>query len=147
NKDFQALLEKMDDRQSLSFAAVNTPAIRDAVGNLPVSDLPGNIKDMIDKIQALGGGLTLSDEVKLEIVLTTKNTREAKDLSDSADKGLKLVLGVLAAFSINQKEAIPALDFVLEFAKSLRITHKGQAVIVKGRISSDFIEDTLKKGK
>jgi hypothetical protein len=142
NKDLQALLEKMDDRQSLSFAAVKTPAVRDAIGGLP-----GDVKDLIDKIQALGGGVTITDEVKLEIVVTTKNTKEAKELRDSADAGLKLVLAGLAAFTTNQKDGQPALEFLLEFAKSLRITNKGQAVVVKGRISSDFIEDTLKKGK
>jgi hypothetical protein len=142
NKEFQALLEKMDDRQSLSIAAIKTPAVGDAVGGLP-----GDVKDMIDKIQAVGGGLTLSDEVRLEIIVTTKNASEAKDLRDSADAGLKLVLAGLAAFTTNQKDALPALDFLLEFAKSLRVSNKGQAVILKGRINSDFIEETLKKGK
>jgi len=142
NKDFQALLEKVDDRQSLSIAAVKTPAVKDALGGLP-----GDVKDMIDKIQALGGGLTISDEIKLEIVVTTKNATEAKDLRDSADAGLKLVLAGLAAFTSNQSDAKPALEFALEITKSLSIKNKGQAVIVKGRISSDFIEEALKKGK
>jgi hypothetical protein len=142
NKEFQALLEKMNDSQSLSMAAIKTPAHRDAVNGLP-----GDIKDMIAKIQAVGGGLTISDEVRMEIVVTTKNTSEAKELRDSADAGLKLVLAGLSAFTTNQKDAAPALDFLLEFAKSLRVTNKDKAVILKGRINSDFIEDTLKKGK
>ncbi len=142
NKDFQTLLEKMNDSQSLSMAAIKTPAVRDAVGGLP-----GDVKDMIDKIQAIGGGLTLTDEVRLELVVTTKNTSEAKELRDSADAGLKLVLAGLSAFTTNQKNPQPGLDFLLEFAKSLRVSNKGQAVIIKGRINSDFIEETLKKGK
>jgi hypothetical protein len=123
-------------------AAIKTPAHRDAVNGLP-----GDIKDMIAKIQAIGGGLTISDEVRMEIVVTTKNTSEAKELRDSADAGLKLVLAGLSAFTSNQRDGAPALDFLLEFAKSLRVTNKDKAVILKGRINSDFIEDTLKKGK
>jgi hypothetical protein len=142
NKDFQALLEKVDDRQSLSLAAIKSPAVKNALG-----DLPGDVKDMIDKILALGGGLTITDEIKLELVATTKNATEAKDLRDSADAGLKLVLAGLAAFTSNQAEAKPALEFALEIFKGLRISNKGQAVIVRGRVTSDFIEETLKKSK
>jgi hypothetical protein len=142
NKDFQALLEKLDDRQSLSMAAIKTPAVRDAVNGLP-----GDVKDMVDKIQAVGGGVTISDEVRMEIVVTTKNTSDAKELRDSADAGLKLVLAGLSAFTTNQKNPQPGVDFLLEFAKSLRVSNKGQAVILKGRINSDFIEETLKKDK
>ena len=140
SKEFQALLEKIDDRQSLSLAAIKTKAVRDALDRAP-----GDVKDMIDKIQAVGGGLTLSDEVKLELAVTTKTTQEAKDLRDSVDAGLKLVLAALAAFTTNQGDGNPGLEFALEFAKSLRITSKGQAVILKGRLSSDLIEEALKK--
>lgn len=140
SKEFQALLEKIDDRQSLSLAAIKTKAVRDALDRAP-----GDVKDMIDKIQAVGGGLTLSDEVKLELAVTTKTTREAKDLRDSVDAGLKLVLAGLAAFTTNQGEGSPALEFALEFAKSLSIKNKEQAVILKGRLSSDIIEEALKK--
>ncbi|HWG47366.1 MAG TPA: hypothetical protein VN688_31675 [Gemmataceae bacterium] len=139
NKDFQALLEKVDDRQSLSVAAVKNPAVKDAVGSLP-----GDVKDMLDKIQAIGGGLTLSDEIKLELVVTTKNADEAKELRDSANAGLTLITAVLGGLN---KDAKPQIEFVLEVVKSLRISNKGQTVVVKGRISSDLIEEALKKSK
>ncbi len=140
NKEFQALLEKVDDRQSLSVAAVKTAAVKDALGSLP-----GDVKDMIDKIQALAGGLTLSDGVKLEVVATTKNDTEAKDLKESAEAGLTLVQTFLAAFK--QKDPKPGLELVQEFVQSMRVSNKGESVVVKGRISSDAIEDALKKDK
>ena len=98
---------------------------------------------MIEKIQALGGGLTISDEIKLELVATTKNMRDAKELGDSAKAGLNLILAFAAAFTNNNDS--PEAEFVVEIIKSLRITNKGGAVVVKGRISSDLIEDALKK--
>lgn len=140
NKEFQALLEKIDDRQSVSMAGIKTDAVKDAIGNLP-----GDVKDMVDKIEAVGGGLTLTDEVKLEIVVTAKNAKEAKELRDSADAGLTLIQTFMTAFK--QKESNPGLELILEFVKSLRISNKGPAVVVKGRISSDTIDEALKKSK
>jgi hypothetical protein len=138
DKKVQALLEKLDARQSLSLAMVKNPDIKKALDNLP-----GDIKAMIEKVQALGGGLTIGDEVKMELVVTTKNARDAKELRDSAKAGLNLILGFAAAFT--QNDAGPEAEFVVELIKSLRVTSNGQAVVVKGRISSDLIEDTIKK--
>jgi hypothetical protein len=138
NKDFQKLLEKVDARQSLSLAAVQTPAVKDAVGGLP-----GDVKGIIEKIQALGGGVTITDEVKLELVVTTKTAKEAKDLKESANAGLTLILGVLGALA--QNDSKPELELLLEAVKSLRVTSKDSAVVIKGRISSDLIEEMMKK--
>jgi hypothetical protein len=139
NKQFQALLEKIDPRrQSLSVALVKSKGVKKALDGLP-----GDVKGMVDKVQSLGGGVTITDEVKLELVVTAKDAKEAKDLKESANAGLTLVMGFLGA--IAQSDAKPELEFLLEAAKSLRVTTKDSAVVIKGRISSDLIEDTLKK--
>jgi hypothetical protein len=138
NKNFQSLLEKVNDRQSLSVALVKAPAVQDALAKLP-----GEVKEMVEKIQAVSGGVTLTDEVKLELIVTTKDAAEAKDLTESANASLTLILVALGAFA--QNNAKPEVEFLLEVAKGLRVTNKGEAVIIKGRISSDLIEDTLKK--
>jgi hypothetical protein len=138
NKTFQTLLEKLDAKQSLSLAVVKNPGIQKAV-----KKASGDIQAMIEKIQALGGGLTISDEIKLELVATTKNNRDAKDLGESVSASLKLILGLVSVFTQNQ--ASPEAEFVLEILKSLSVRNKGETVILKGRVSSDLIEDTLKK--
>lgn len=138
NKDFQKLLEKVDARQSLSLAAIQTPAVKNALGGLS-----GDVKGMLEKIQALGGGFTISDEVKLELVVTTKTAKEAKDLKESANAGLTLVLGFLGA--VAQNDSKPGMEFLLEAVKSLRVTNKESAVVIKGRITSDLIEEMMKK--
>jgi hypothetical protein len=138
NKKFQALLDKMDARQSLSLAAVTNPDLKKVIDKAP-----GDIKGMIEKIQALGGGLTISDEVKLELIVTTKDTKDAKELGDSAKAGINAVLALVAAFAQNNES--PEAEFVVEIIKSLRITNQGEAVTVKARISSDLIEESLKK--
>ncbi|MGH7223761.1 MAG: hypothetical protein ACRELF_11070 [Gemmataceae bacterium] len=138
DKKFQVLLEKLDTRQSLSLAAVLSPDITKALDKAP-----GDIKDMVEKIRAMGGGLTISDEVKMELVVTTKIARDAKELGDSAKAGLNLILAFAAAFTKDNDS--PEVEFVVEIIKGLRITNKAGAVVIKGRISSDLIEDTLKK--
>jgi hypothetical protein len=138
NKQFQALLEKVDTRQSISLAAVATPDIAKAIGKAP-----GDIKSMTEKIQALAGGLTISDEIKLEFAVTTKDTKDAKDLSDSAKAGLNLVLGVAASLAQNANS--PKAELIVDIIKALRVTNKAETVFVKGRIGSDLIEDALKK--
>lgn len=138
NKKFQALLDKLDADQSLSLAAVASPDIKKAIDKAP-----GDIKGMVEKVQALGGGATITDEVKLELVVTTKNNADAKDLRDSVRAGLDAILGFAAL--IVQNNNSPEAELLVEFIKSLRATNKGDAVIVKGRINSDVIEDMLKK--
>jgi hypothetical protein len=139
NKNFQTLLEKLDDRQSVSLAVVKNADLQGAAGQLPPE-----IRKVVEKIEAIGGGLTISDEVKMEVVVTTKNAAAAKDIADSAKAGLNLLPGVLAVLV---PESTPGAEFLVEFTKSLRVTSKGESVVFRGRISSDFIEDALKKKK
>ncbi len=138
NKTFQTLLEKVDARQSLSLAGVTNPELLKAIDKAP-----GDIKGMAAKIQALAGGLTISDEIKLELAATTKTTKDAKELSDSAKAGLNLILGFAAPFVQNADS--PGAELLVEILKGLRVTNKGESVVIKGRLSSDLIEDTLKK--
>lgn len=138
NKDFQKLLTRVDTRQSVSIAAVQSPAVKDAI-----SGLSGDVKGMIEKIQALGGGVTITDEIKLQLVFNTKTAKEAEDLTGSAKAGLTLVTGFLGALTQNNSK--PEMEFLLEAVKSLRVTNKESAVIIKGRISSDLIEEMMKK--
>ncbi|MHB1423156.1 MAG: hypothetical protein ACYC3I_08180 [Gemmataceae bacterium] len=138
NKQFQALLEKIEERQSLSLAAVPGPNLGKVV-----EGASGDIKAMIEKIQALGGGLTVSDEIKLEFVVNTKDAKDAKELRDSAKAGLDAVITFASIFVQNNNS--PAGEFLMEFLKSLRVANKGESVVLKGRISSDSIEDALKK--
>lgn len=138
NKTFQTLLEKLDAKQSLSLAVVKTPGIQKAV-----KEVPGDIQAMIEKIQALGGGLTISDEVKLELVASTKIAKDAEELRKSVQAGLDAIQ--VAATLLTQSNDFRGAEFIVEILKSLRVVNKGETVVLRGRVSNDFIEDTLKK--
>ena len=70
NKNFQALLAKMDPKQTLALAAVGE-ALAKSLGD-------GPHKDALAKIDALGGGVTLADDLKLELVVGARRCRKPK---------------------------------------------------------------------
>jgi hypothetical protein len=142
SKDIQALLEKMDDKQSVSVAAISA-AIKK---NLP-ADLPDTVSTVVDKLTAVGGGLTLTEDLKFELVVTARNADDARGLRDEADNGVKLALAGLAVLTRKGTGGNPALELTLEFVKSVKVSSKGQAVIIKGRISGETFEEALKKDK
>ena len=138
NKKFEALLEKVDARQSVSLAMVKTPELSKAL-----EQVPGDVKAMLETIRAIGGGLTIGDDVKLELVVTTKTAQNAEELHKSAKAGLDLMLAGLA--TVTQTNPSPEIELVVDILKTVRVKNNGASVVIKGRITSDVIEDALKK--
>jgi hypothetical protein len=138
-KGIQALLDKMDERQSFSIAAIS-----EVLGNA-LGDLGGGVGGL-DKVTAVSGGLTLTDELKLEVGISTKDTDAAKELHDSLSGQLNFALA-LAAGIAQGIEANPGLDVALELLKSVRVTAKDKTVFIKGRVNADTLQDLLKKDK
>ncbi len=141
DKDLQALLEKVDGRQSVSLAAVSAALKKGAL-----ADVPEDLAAVLDKISAVGGGLTLGEDIKVEVVITAANAADAKQFRDSADQGLKLALAALAVLD-QGKESNPGIDLALEVVKSLKVSARGRVIAITGRVSADAIDDTLKKDK
>jgi hypothetical protein len=139
DKDFQTMLEKLDDKQSISFAATGAGLSKSILKDTPLAD-------SVAKITSLGGGITLTDDVKIEAVVTSKTEDEAKELHDTIDKGLKLALTFLAALT-QGNDSNPGLELALEVVKGFRVQVKDRTVLVKGRLSADAISDALKKIK
>jgi hypothetical protein len=138
-KGLEALLDKIEEKQSISIAAVS-----EVLGKA-VSDLGGGAGGL-DKITAVSGGLTLSDELKLEVGISTKGTDSAKELHDTIKQQLNLGLALAAAI-VQGIDANPGLDVVLELLKSIRVSTKDSTVFIKGRVNADTIQDLLKKDK
>jgi hypothetical protein len=139
DKVFQEMLEKLDDKQSISFAATGPALANGALQGTPAAD-------SLAKIIGLGGGITLSEDLKIEAVVTSKTAAEANELHEAADKGLKLALTFLAALT-QGNDNNPGLDLALEVVKGFRVQVKDKSVLIKGRLSADTIADALKKIK
>ena len=136
SKDMRTLLEKMDDKQSLSVAALGSALAKG--GNLP-----DNAKDVLEKLDAVGGGVTVTDEIKLEIVLSAKSAESAKEIDRAVSNGLNQALGLVALFANQNKEIAPAVEIL----KTIRSGTKGKLVTIKAAIGADILDKALGKDK
>jgi hypothetical protein len=136
NKAFQAILEKLDPKQSLSLAFLGK-----SIANADNEVVPKFLTDAFGNIEAVGGGLDVTNEIKLDILLASKDTESARRMQMALDKGLKLALVGLSLLGEERKE----LTLLLEVVKSVKVSARGKVVGVSGRLTRDVIEDFFKK--
>jgi hypothetical protein len=131
-KDVQELFEKFDGKQTLWMAG-----FRDAYLKGPIKqfkEVPG-IKDIVallEKMDHVSGGLTVTDEIKAQFTLVAGDAGEAKDISDLIEKGLA------DAKEHNPGDAIAkaVLDVLV---KEIKVATKEAVATVTGRVSKDPI--------
>jgi len=137
NKEFQALLEKLDPKQSLSMAVMAK-----TFGKAPaLNDAPAVLRDVVGKMEVIGASVRTDKDLEIELSVATKTDKDARELRETTDKGLKMALAGLAILGSDRKEVTVALELV----KSTRVSAKGKVVTLKARISPDAIEEALKK--
>lgn len=135
NKQMQAILGRMNDKQSASLAVV---------GSALSEGVPQEVKDLFEKIDAIGGGVTLDDDIKIEASASAKSVDDAKDVGDDLKSYLnqaRLLLSALA-FTKNAK-----VDVLIDLVNSVKISVKDKTVVVKATVSADAIGDALKPSK
>jgi hypothetical protein len=145
DRDFQALLEGLDDRASLSLAAVSAAFKEPLKNNLNGAQV--GLGAGLDKITAVAGGLTLGDDIKLEVSVSAKNAADAREVRDSLDQGIKTALALLALVSGQGGQERPGLELALDVVKGLKVTAKGKTVSIKARVSAEAVQDAFKKDK
>jgi hypothetical protein len=134
SKEFQALLEKMSDKQTLSVAALGSALLKGQLGDTPA-------KEVLEKVEALGGGLTMTDDLKIEVLFSTKTADEAKEVEKSLSDGVNNALTVVGLLAGGQKE----FGVVLDLLKSVKVKADDKTVILKGMLDADAIDKILKK--
>jgi len=92
-------------------------------------------------VEAIGGGLTFDKDITLELSVVVKTEKDARDIRDGIDKTIKVGMAALALVAGERKELLLALDVV----KTLKVSMKGKAVSLKGKVNPDAIQDALKK--
>jgi hypothetical protein len=136
NKELQALVEKMDTKQTVSIALVGEAFAK--------ADIPDEkAKAILGKIDAVSGGITISDEVKIEIGVTTKTATDAKDVGKAINDGLNQLMVLVGVLSANEPKLAPALDFL----KSVKTSTKEKVLTVKGTLDADTIDKLIDKQK
>jgi hypothetical protein len=88
----------------------------------------------------IGGGLTLNNEVKLDLVISTKDEDRARAMHGAVDRALRLAMVGLALVGEENK----GLGLVLEVVKTLKVSTKGKQVLLSGRLTADVLDDLLK---
>lgn len=135
NKDLAALIEKMDAKQSVSVAMLGKPL---GLGHHDL--IPKLVTDYVGKIDAVGGGVTVNDDAKLELMLATPDAENAARIQKEADRALKLALVGLALTEENK-----GLSLLLDVVKSIKITNRGRVVSVSAKLPEDVLEDFFRK--
>ena len=136
NKEFQALVENLDARQTVSFAVLGK-SLAAALGDA----LPAGFTDSLKKIDAIGGGLTISNEVKLDVLVASKDATSAESVRTTLDKGVKLGMIGLALLTEGRKE----LEVLLEVVKTVKVGGKGKVVALSARLTADVLKDFFEK--
>jgi hypothetical protein len=132
DEDFRALLARMDDKQSLAFAGVGSA--------FKGGDL-GPAGEILEKIDAIGGGLTIADELKLEVVVSARTEDDAKKLKDTVNTGINSGIALLGVVASDNKD----LDKVMDILKTIKATSKDKTVTLKARIGADVLEELSDK--
>jgi hypothetical protein len=130
NKAFQDLLTRMEERQSVSFATVG-----EALTKSPLAQMD-TVKDLLPKISAVAGGFTLTDGIKMEFTLSTKQAADAKMLKEKVDEGINFATALISLLATKQKELAPLTEIV----KSIKTTSKDTTVAIKGEVSGDTLD-------
>jgi len=140
NKEVQELLDKLNEKQSVAVAILGSALTKGGAA-------PPAVKGFFEKVEAVGGGLTVGEDLKVEVALAAKTAEGAKELHDSLDKGLKQALALLSvvAANVEDKGLKQVLNPALEVVKTLRVSARGKVVTLKGSVSADALEDALKK--
>src|SRR5262249_23109340 len=109
NKEFQALLEKMDAKQAVSVAGV---------GSALTEGTPDELKARFQKAEAVGGGVSIGDDIKIEVAVTAKNADDAKDVKDEITEDLRQARLLLTVLSFAQQ---PEIDLLVDVVNSVKV--------------------------
>jgi len=123
NKDLQGLIDRLDSKLGISVAVLGK-SLAKAAGDSDV--VPQFVSDALAKVEAIGGGISVTNEVRLDVLVAGKDERSAQSIRESLDRGVKIALVGLAFLGEDRKE----LALLLEVIKTVRVTSKGKVVSI-----------------
>ena len=133
NKDFSALVEKLDPDLAISMVAVSSA--------FPSKAIPEPYKVIIEGIDSIIGigGIGIDEDVTLKINVFTKDEDSAKKLKETLDQGMAQALGFLGLMAAQKKELTP----VLEFVKSMKTSSKEKMMSLEGKLPVKMIVESI----
>jgi hypothetical protein len=95
------------------------------------------------KVASIVGGINISDEVKMELVLNTKNADDAKSLEGELKDGIDQIKALVDLTANQNKDLKPLVEAV----DTLKVSSQGTAVNIKGELTKDVIKKLMAKGQ
>jgi hypothetical protein len=135
NTQMQELLGRMNDKQSISVAVI---------GSALTEGAPQEVKDLFGKIDVVGGGVTIDEDIKIEIAATAKDADDAKQVVEDLNNYVNQARLLAAALAFTKNNKVGAL---VELINSVKISVKEKTVVLKAALSADAIEGLLKQDK
>jgi hypothetical protein len=134
SKEIQKLLAKVDAKQTLSLVMLASILTKGPLGEEPQA------KDVLDKIDNITGGITVSDGIKTQLVLATKDADAAKAVNKKVGEGLDEAQQLVGALADIRKDLAPLLEVV----KGVKVAAKDNAVTIDSDISGDLLQALAK---
>jgi len=133
---FAEMLGKMDEKQCVGVAIVGEKV------TLPESDAVTRLlREKLGGLEGVGGGVTIDEDIKVEVLLAGPDREKAESLHKAMDKGLRMAVAGLSLLGEERQE----LDLLLEVVKCLRVVLRGNSVVLVGKVPQNVIEDFFKK--
>jgi hypothetical protein len=129
-KDLQSLLAKADSKHVVSVASLSGP--------LNFGGLLGNV---LGNLRNVTGGVTLGEEIKVDIALTASDPANAKRTAGALEENLNQAKAVVAVLVTQKKELSPLADLV----NGVKVAAKDSDVAFRLTINKELLDSMFKK--
>jgi hypothetical protein len=129
-KDVQTLLARLDAKQSIGVVSLSRPL--NFAGLL--GGLPGNL-------QNVAGGVTLGDDVRVELAMSARDPQTAKSAAGQLEDSLNQLKALTAVLVTQKKQYAPLADLV----NGAKVTTQGSELAFKLTINKDLMDMLFKK--
>jgi hypothetical protein len=135
---FKSLLNTTSSKQSFSFAATGS-AISRLMADAPIPNVDA-AAGMLENVDGISMAVTIAKDIGLQLGINTKDAETAKQASGMLNFG---VLGLRTAAANKAKED-PNLQFLVDVAKTVRVTTEGNNILLRGDITLENLEKLIK---
>jgi hypothetical protein len=129
-KDISQMLAKVDPKHAVSVVSLSRPLnFAGLLGNLP-----GNLQNVT-------GGVTLGDDIKLELALSARDVQNAKAAVNQLEDTLNQAKAIVAVLVTKQKKFTPLADLLA----GVKVSAKGNDVAFRVTITQELLDSVFKK--
>jgi hypothetical protein len=140
-KEVTTLLEGTDPKQSMYFLALGSAL---AKGDFPNAEM---VKPILEQLKTISVGVTLTDDIKAQVGIGTKDVASANKLRQGIERGLLAAPALFALAAMNNEQVAPFVDIFKDIVKTIKTTRKGTMVTIKGEVSKEMIDKIEKAAK